>query len=37
VQVEEVHNRGLSLYEYAPQSRGAQAYAAFVKEVMAHG
>jgi chromosome partitioning protein len=36
VQVEEVHGRAACLYDYAPRSRGAQAYEAFVKEVIAH-
>jgi chromosome partitioning protein len=37
VAVEEVHGRGTSLYDYAPRSRGAEAYARFVEEVMGHG
>lgn len=36
VQVEEVYGRQGSLYDYAPRSKGALAYQAFVKEVIAH-
>lgn len=37
VKVEEAHSRGRSVFDYAPDSNGAQAYAQFVKEVEAHG
>ena len=36
VQVEEVYGRQGSLYDYAPRSKGALAYQAFVKEVIDH-
>jgi chromosome partitioning protein len=34
VTVEEAHGRGTSLYEYAPQAKGALAYERLVKEVL---
>ena len=37
VKLEEVYSRGLSIYEYAPQSKGAEAYARFVQEVIDRG
>lgn len=37
IKVEEAHSRNLSLYEYAPQSTGAQAYYDLVQEVIARG
>ncbi len=37
VQVEEVYSRRSSLYEYAPESKGAQAYERLVEEVIGHG
>jgi chromosome partitioning protein len=36
VKVEEVYSHQASLYEYAPRSKGALAYARFVKEVIGH-
>jgi len=35
IKLEEAHSRATSVYEYAPESRGAEAYAAFVDEVLA--
>ncbi|MCI0396384.1 MAG: AAA family ATPase [Chloroflexi bacterium] len=37
VKVEEAHSRSLSLYDYAPQSSGAQAYKELVEEVIGRG
>ena len=37
VKLEEVYSRRLSIYEYAPQSRGAEAYSRFVQEVIDRG
>ena len=37
IKVEEAHSRGLSLYEYAPNSRGARAYFRVVEEVVERG
>ena len=37
VKVEEVYGRAANLYDYAPRSKGAQAYERFVKEVIGHG
>jgi chromosome partitioning protein len=34
VKVEEVYGRNANLYDYAPRSKGAQAYERFVKEVI---
>ncbi|MFO7698010.1 MAG: AAA family ATPase [Anaerolineae bacterium] len=36
VQVEEAHRRPGALYDYAPRSKGAEAYERFVEEVIAH-
>jgi len=36
VKVEEVYGQSATLYDYAPRSKGAQAYERFVDEVMAH-
>ena len=37
IKLEEVYSRGQSIYEYAPQSKGAEAYARFVQEVIDRG
>ena len=37
VSVEEAHSRSQSIFDYAPQSKGSQAYGHFVKEVISHG
>ena len=37
VKVEEVNGREENLYDYAPRSKGAQAYERFVEEVIGHG
>lgn len=37
VKVEEAHSRGQSVFTYAPHSRGAEAFALFVEEVIKRG
>jgi len=37
VKVEEAHSRNRSVFDYAPSSKGAQAYKRFVEEVMSRG
>lgn len=37
IALEESHSRGQSVFDYAPQSKGAQAYANLVKEVLHYG
>ena len=37
VKIEEVYSQAGSVYELAPESKGAQAYTRFVEEVIAHG
>lgn len=34
IKIEEAHSRAESVYAYAPESRGAEAYGAFVREVL---
>ena len=37
VKVEEAYSRDANLYDYAPRSKGAQAYERFVEEAIGHG
>lgn len=37
IKVEEAHSRGMSVFDYAPESKGALAYQEFVKELISRG